>query len=648
MGDIAFDESTAGTLASAFRDVAAMLQRAGWERSAAVETACVEFRGGYATRFTDVCAIESDDRGKLSGKLDDLADSVDEAIAAAVKERERIAAHEDWQARVDAAQALRRQTLGLYGESQAETFVGFEPDTTPVRPPKITAAFAPQGRGRYSSGAGGGGTTSADPVTLRGFVQRSQAITGLMRDGLSTLQDAVSSYAGACSWAPARLPTVLSGFAFFIDDNVLDERWIASIAEAFERAGSGTLKDFDIMLAISAHDSKVLEMALFDGRLSPEEVAQVWALLAATKGFNATRFIESHAFELASLNGIPFSVMDQAGKHALTWALDKDHPENLAAAYAKLGLKPGDMSLEDFRLDLQGIRAGLAKAEDLAAGHPVLLLSFGVHDGAVTAGISMGDLDTATTVGLFASGMGSNVREIGDAMDAFKEIRRGDPSFAMVTWIGYRAPNVLEETWQNRADSGAPRLSSFLDGIAAQRGDSIDRFATIGHSYGTNVLAEALKTTSAKVDAFVTLGSAGLKYGTSTADLRALSEAKGTKIYATHAAGDGIAAGVGQHLHFRSAAADGGGIYEKREDPRELSGAYVFSSEETEKGKQVTMHNLVHPIDWKSIPAAGGPLQWAADTLDGVKAEDEIGYMNPESSTVGALSDIMRGEDPIK
>ena len=157
-----------------------------------------------------------------------------------------------------------------------------------------------------------------------------------------------------------------------------------------------------------------------------------------------------------------------------------------------------------------------------------------------------------------------------------------------------------------------------------------------------------MKTTTAKVDAFVTLGSAGLKYGTTAADLQALSGAKGTKIFATHAEGDGIAAGAGQHLHFRSAAEDGGGVYEKREDPRELNGAYVFSSEETDRGKQVTMHNLVLPFEWGSIPVAGGPLQWAADTFDGVKADDEIGYLNPRSSTVGALADIMRGEDPIK
>ncbi|GAA2845937.1 putative esterase [Leucobacter komagatae] len=648
MADIAFDEPTATTLADAFRGVAAMLQRAGWERSAAVDAACVDFRGGYATRFTDACAIESDDRGKLSGKLDDLADLVDKAIAAAAKERERIAAHEAWEARVEAAEALRRQTLGLYGASQAETFVGVEPETTPVRPPTITAAFAPKGRGRYSSAAGAGGTTSADPVTLRGFVQRSQTITGLMREGQTALHKAVSSYASACSWAPTAVVTLLDGFSRFIDENVTDERWIASIAEAFELAGSGTLDDFDIMLAISAGHPKVLERALFDANLSPEDVAKVWALLAATKGFNLEKFVERYAFELASLNGIPFAVMDQAGQYALTWALDPDHPENLAAAYAKLGLNWWDMSLDDFKLDLEGIRAGLKDAKKLADGDPVLLLSFGVHDGAVTAGISMGDLDQAKQVGLFASGMGSNVRELGDTLDAFKKIRADDPNFAMVTWIGYRAPNVAEEMWQDRADSGALRMSSFLDGIAAQRGKSIDRFVTIGHSYGTNVLAEALKTTSAKVDAFVTLGSAGLKYGTTTADLQALSDAKGTKIYATHADGDGIAAGAGQHLHFRSAAEDGGGAYEKREDPRELPGAYVFSSEKTERGKQVTMHNLLHPIDWKSIPVAGGPLQWAADTFDGVRAEDEIGYMNPESSTVGALWDIMRGEEPIK
>ncbi|MFF8819344.1 alpha/beta hydrolase [Leucobacter sp. NPDC015123] len=649
MVDIQFDESTANRLARTFRDVSTMLHRAGWERSLAIAVACMEFTGGYAKRFTDACGIESADRGSLSGKLEDLAEATDRAIAAAVKERERNAAHEEWRAKVEAAELVRSQdALGALGVTTFDTFVGLEPDTTPVSPPPITAVFGPRSRGRYAGGAGSGGTTSADPVALRGFAARSQLVTRNMRDGLSALQMAVAAYANSCSWAPASVATLLTGFSRFVDENVSDERWISSIAAAFESAGSGTLGDFDIMLALGADNPGAFTDALFDPKLSPAEVAQIWALLAASKGFNLERLVERHSFELACLDGIPFWVMDKAGRYALEWALDEEHPDNLAAAYGRMGLQPGDMSLADFELDLKGIREGLAKAEKLAGKDPVLLLSLGSHDGAVAAGISMGNLDTARQVGLFASGMGSNVRQIGDALDAFREIRDGDPDYAMVTWIGYRSPNLLEEAWQGRADSGAPRLSSFMDGIAAQRGDSIDRFVAIGHSYGTNVVAEALKNTTAKVDSFVALGSAGLKYGTAAEDLTALSDSKGTKIYATHASRDNIAAGVGQYLHFRHASEDGGGVYQKREDPRKLEGAYVFSSEETERGKQVTMHNLVHPIAWDALPGVGGPLQWMADTFDGTEAADEIGYLYPESSTVGALWDIMRGKGPIR
>lgn len=50
-----------------------------------------------------------------------------------------------------------------------------------------------------------------------------------------------------------------------------------------------------------------------------------------------------------------------------------------------------------------------------------------------------------------------------------------------------------------------------------------------------------------------------------------------------------------------------------------------------------TMHNLTSPVKWP------GPLQWAAD-LDGHKATDEVGNLNPPSITVDALIRIMQGK----
>lgn len=378
---------------------------------------------------------------------------------------------------------------------------------------------------------------------------------------------------------------------------------------------------------------------LLDGELSPEEVAQVWEQLQE-EGVDTDALVQEYSVELANLNGLPFSVMDAAGRAALAYALDTKHPEQLEDAFHRMGFESGDMSLEDFKKDLTAVQDALGDADDLAVpGDTVQLVALGQHDGAATAGISMGNLDTAETVGVFVSGMNSNVRGISDAFDAFRSIRGDDTNTAMVTWVGYRAPSVPEEAFQDRADAGGVQLASFLDGIAVQRQDNpIERFAVLGHSYGTNVGAEALKISDAPVNVYVTLGSAGLKYGTTADDLGV------EEIYATHANGDNIAQTMGRHVHFRSGFDDGGGLYEARVDPRDLAGATEFTSEETADGEAVTMHNLVSPMDWKEmVPLVGGPMQWMADTFDGITATDEIGYLNPRSSTVQELANIMRG-----
>ncbi|WP_344030821.1 alpha/beta hydrolase [Leucobacter iarius] len=433
--------------------------------------------------------------------------------------------------------------------------------------------------------------------------------------------------------ADARCASMLNGCA-----SVLEGLPAGSSAEGFGALGQLPGVSFGARANTSAAVRKLTGVLLKSGA-TPEEVARAWAELIASEDFDADAFIEEHAFELASRNGLPFAVMNQAARTALEYALDPKYPDQLRKAFARMGFTDGERSLEEFKTDLEKIQEALVKAElKIGEGGTVQLVAFGRHDGVVTAGISMGDLDRASTVGLLVSGMNSDVRGIADAFDAFQKIRAGDVSTAMLTWVGYRSPNLAEEAFQDRADAGATALAGFLDGIAVQRnGNPIERFVTMGHSYGTNVLAEALKITNARVDAFVTLGSAGLKYGTTAKDLGV------PEIHATHANGDNIAEAVGQRFHFRFIAEDGGGLYEARVDPRNLDGAKTFSSEKTPDGKRVTMHNLVNPINWKDTWLVGPALQWAADTFDGTAAADEVGYLNDKSSTVDGLGKIMRG-----
>ena len=367
---------------------------------------------------------------------------------------------------------------------------------------------------------------------------------------------------------------------------------------------------------------------LFGGTLSPDEVAKLWQQLESD-GTDVEQLVDQYSFELAGLDGLPFEVRDRAARVALDYALSGK--TELAHAFARLGLSPDDMTLTDLRRDLVAVKDAVGTATDLSVGTGAIvqLAMLGSHDGAVTAAISVGDLDAASRVGVFVSGMNSSVRGADDAVPGMREVQRGIGQSAMVTWIGYRSPGVAEEAFQNRAERGSWPLASFLDGItAARQGSPPSRFALLGHSYGTNVAAEALKLGGHEIDTFVTIGSAGLKSGTTSGELGV------DEIHATHAEGDNIAP-IGQKVHFR-ATLNGGLGYLPRVDPRDLEGAVTFSSEESSEGKRVTMHNLTLPIDW-------GGAQWAADRLDGVAKADEIGYLDPRSTTVKHLRRIMRG-----
>lgn len=363
---------------------------------------------------------------------------------------------------------------------------------------------------------------------------------------------------------------------------------------------------------------------LLSGQFAPPVAAETWERLVDS-GIDVDRLISRHCVELAGLDGIPFDIQNRAGRAAINYALSSD--ARLADAFRRMGFSREELSIREFETDLRQLKSQLEAGGRRSS--TIQLIDLGRHDGALTAGVSFGDLDTASTVGVLVSGMRSNVRQIDDAFDAFFESARIHPDAALVTWIGYRAPGIGGELFQHRAERGRYALASFLSGIRSRReGSGVDRLVVMGHSYGSNVAAEALSLLDRPADALVTIGSAGLRVGTTRADLNA------SEVYATHAEGDDIAR-IGHFVHFRTEV-DGGGIYEARVDPRSLDGVTVFSSEESRGGAAVTMHNLRNPIDW-------GPLQWVAD-LDGHARDEEVGYLDPSSTTVDYLNDILTRE----
>lgn len=620
MWSIAFDDDAAAALIEAATTAASRLREQSAQRRASAEIAADEFRGAYGDLFADVCTIESEDRVKLASELEALAEHVTQAQQAAEQERERLQNLADWWDRAP----QRQQARQAWADSPlGPTVLAFDldpkPSETPVAPPTISAVFDARERPRVSAAGSSSGTNSAVPANLRSFVTDSRGRNAALSWRQSRLSTVWSRFRATSFWAPIGSVTVVTGFTRYLNENDADADWIDGIADAFEEAGGGELSDVVLALVTGADDLDALGELLLGGDLAPAEVADVWETLTSTPRFNQERFIDAHSFELASMNGLPFSVMSRAGISALEYALDPDNPDQLLDAYDRMGFGLFGPNLGSFRNDLEAIREALDRAQATSGPFDtVQLVSFGQHNNQVTAGISFGDLDEASTVGVLTHGMTSSVHGITDSFESFAEIRDEDLDTAMVSWIGYDSPWYHEEVLQGHANEGAQELASFLDGIAVQReGNPIERLVAMGHSYGSNVVAEALQITMADVDAFVAIGSAGLQVNTTANDLGV------SEIYATEADSDSWA-GIGRTVHFRWRHEDGGHwLYESRVDPGELDGARTFTSEESSSGRGVTSHSL-HDSE----------------------KDDMVGYLHPESSAVEGLRSIMRGELP--
>lgn len=630
---VQFDDSAADRLISIIREVATLLRNQASGRRRAANDAMDDFSGAYAKRFEEGCRADSEGRARLAELLENLATQIERAKQLADEEKRRINDLAAWRCRME---ELNRAWFSGYdfrsGERpQPSSWLSLEavkPSEVPITPPTIAADFSVRERERVLVKQRSK-KSSADPNRLRSCARTLSGLNAGLAERNRPLAGAWNTFVTSCSWVRVFGSSFLSGSQCLFSESEADVVWLGRIADAFDQAGGGKLTNLEVTLAIIEDDVRALRDLLFDPTLSPEEVAKTWGVLSETPGFDLDALIEKYSFELACLNGLPFRVMSEAGVYALNWTLEISDKRRVWEAYRRMGFTEDERQIESFWLDLIAIQTALEDARDMVPEDDVVqLVSFGRHDGAVSAGISMGDLDAAKTVGVFVPGMLADARSISDPFEAFQSIRDEDTSIALVSWYGYNSPNIAEEGLQGRAEAGGDACAAFFDAIAAQRADHpVERLVGIAHSYGTNVLAEAMKRTDAEVDVYVALGSAGLQAGTTADDLGV------REIYATLASGDPIADGPGRHINVTWVSGEGGISIAPRVDPRKLEGAHEFSSEETEGGKAVTMHNLVTPMN----------LPERMQNYDGIPASEEVGYLDRDSSAVSGLYEIVWG-----
>jgi pimeloyl-ACP methyl ester carboxylesterase len=82
-------------------------------------------------------------------------------------------------------------------------------------------------------------------------------------------------------------------------------------------------------------------------------------------------------------------------------------------------------------------------------------------------------------------------------------------SSAVVSWIGYRTPNVFTVASFGLAQIGAARLTDAVNGLKAARPGSTPYTAVLAHSYGATAALLALQAHAFSVDALAMVGAPG-------------------------------------------------------------------------------------------------------------------------------------------
>ncbi|MFD1045863.1 alpha/beta hydrolase, partial [Kibdelosporangium lantanae] len=178
----------------------------------------------------------------------------------------------------------------------------------------------------------------------------------------------------------------------------------------------------------------------------------------------------------------------------------------------------GDLSeaeqkqLADVRAKQNGLRAIESR---LTREPPAFVLGVDVN-GNGRAIIASGNPDTAVNVATFVPGTGANLGGVGGLIDRSDRMlgaaaNAGSPSTAVITWVGYDAPQDLLQAGDAKyADKARGDLDRFQDGLRATHEGAPSHNTVVGHSYGTTVIGHTAHENVLNVDDVVFVGSPGV------------------------------------------------------------------------------------------------------------------------------------------
>ncbi|WP_026117877.1 alpha/beta hydrolase [Nocardiopsis alkaliphila] len=237
------------------------------------------------------------------------------------------------------------------------------------------------------------------------------------------------------------------------------------------------------------------------------------------------QLMEDHPELLRDLDGIPATVRDQLNREHLEEEIDRleeeitEHEERTKETAARGGNGSDSIALSmanDDTLD-QELQTLLDLRESLEEEDSDRYLLALDTNGRGRAIVSNGNPDTADNVATLVPGTTTTWQSIDAQMDRAEALHQsataaGEGSdHAVISWIGYDAPNFAEAAGTGRAEGAVDELSRFQDGLRATHENTTRSNNTvIGHSYGSTVVGHTAQSEAGlNADEVVLVGSPG-------------------------------------------------------------------------------------------------------------------------------------------
>jgi hypothetical protein len=255
----------------------------------------------------------------------------------------------------------------------------------------------------------------------------------------------------------------------------------------------------------------------------PKAAAEWWKALSSEERQEYTTLYPK---EIGATDGLPTDVRDDANRTALVQELSALKEGNYDEKF------PGESDeTVNHRLNNAELLNERLEASDSAPkGKELYLLGYDSKDDG-RAVIAMGNPDTAAHTGILVPGTNANMEGVPgqlnriDKLQTSAERQSHGESVAMITWLGYDAPEASATDFNSvggtgRADDAAPDLRQFVAGTHASHDGSPSHTTVMGHSYGSTVVgAAAAGGSGLGADDVVVVGSPGMTVDTA-ADLQ--------------------------------------------------------------------------------------------------------------------------------